>query len=320
MEPGSGPPSSGPHTPGPSLWPAGFAVGIACTLVGLIVSWPAAAAGVAITVLFGFLWIRDLSGGYRSREVPQIEPERRSVGDANGAADSTPAVGMPRLAAPETPTFPRNKFLEVSTLGLGGLIGAVVTLPVVGFSIGPAFLDQGKDDQDVGAVDDFPEGEWRITSFFTDPEAGEVSRRTAYVRHNGMLGDVPSVTIVSSRCAHLGCPVQPNGPVDDEATETQNTDQGEVTRIPTQPSGFGCPCHGGQYDTEGNRTAGPPVRALDRYEYRIRNDRLLLGDTYSVGGVDGEGKDAKISKYRLATPGVHIDGIEQLLYPIPVPK
>ena len=32
-----------------------------------------------------------------------------------------------------------------------------------------------------------------------------------------------------------------------------------------QPAGFGCPCHGGAYDTEGNRTAGPPVRSLDRF-------------------------------------------------------
>ena len=39
---------------------------------------------------------------------------------------------------------------------------------------------------------------------------------------------------------------------------------------PTQAaSGFGCPCHGGQYDTEGNRIAGPPVRALDRYGFSI---------------------------------------------------
>ena len=38
-----------------------------------------------------------------------------------------------------------------------------------------------------------------------------------------------------------------------------------MTLIPTsRPAGFVCPCHGGQYDTEGNRIAGPPVRALDR--------------------------------------------------------
>ena len=54
-----------PHVPGPSLWPIGFAVGIACVLVGLVVSWPVAAVGAAIALIFGFLWIRDVTGDYR---------------------------------------------------------------------------------------------------------------------------------------------------------------------------------------------------------------------------------------------------------------
>ena len=319
MEPHGG--EHKPHVPPPSLWPVGFAVGIVVLLLGLIVGWGIVLLGAVLAVGFGFLWIRDLAAGVDT-SVPDIEPERREVGTPQAAPipANVGEAGMPLPDGDEEERFPRSRFLEGATLGFGGVIGGMITLPVLGFTVLPAFVGQEKELVDVGALDDFPEGQWIITTFLQDPDVGEVSRRTAYVRHNGMLGDVPSVTIVSSRCAHLGCPVQPNGPVDDEATETQNTDQGEVTRIPTQPSGFGCPCHGGQYDTEGNRTAGPPVRALDRYEYRIRNDRLLLGDTYSVGGVDGEGKDAKISKYRLATPGVHIDGIEQLLYPIPVPK
>jgi len=37
-----------PHLPPPSLWPIGFAIGIVCILVGLIVSWAAAAVGAAI--------------------------------------------------------------------------------------------------------------------------------------------------------------------------------------------------------------------------------------------------------------------------------
>ena len=119
----------------------------------------------------------------------------------------------------------------------------------------------------------------------TDPEKGEVSRRTAFVRNNGDLDGVPSFTIISNRCVHLGCPVQPNGPVEDEDAKEIET----VRLIPTEPTGFGCPCHGGQYDIEGNRTAGPPVRALDRYEFKIEGDRLVLVDAYSVGMVEGQG-------------------------------
>jgi hypothetical protein len=93
----------------------------------------------------------------------------------------------------------------------------------------------------------------------------------------------------------------------------------DVSLTPVQPAGFGCPCHGGAYDTEGNRTAGPPVRSLDRFEFSIRNGNLFLGKPFSVGTVEGAGANAKIAKYRHAYPGVHVDGVERWLYPIPVP-
>jgi Rieske Fe-S protein len=148
-----------------------------------------------------------------------------------------------------------------------------------------------------------------------------VSRRTTYIRNNGLMNGAPSMTIVSNRCVHLGCPVQPNGPVDERPTAQFNNRQGAlVTIINTQPSGFGCPCHGGQYDTEGNRTAGPPVRALDRHEYNIVNGRLILAQAYSVSEVQGEGASATVRKYDLAGPGQHVDGVSSWLYPIQPPR
>jgi hypothetical protein len=62
------------------------------------------------------------------------------------------------------------------------------------------------------------------------------------------------------------------------------------------------------------------VRALDRYEFRIKNGRLLLGKTYSVSEVDGLGADARIHAFPLAGPGQHVDGIEAWLYPIQPPR
>ena len=49
------------HLASPSLWPIGFAIGLAVLLVGLIVSWTAVAIGGVITLVFGILWVRDLS-------------------------------------------------------------------------------------------------------------------------------------------------------------------------------------------------------------------------------------------------------------------
>jgi hypothetical protein len=107
--------------------------------------------------------------------------------------------------------------------------------------------------------------------------------------------------------------VQPSGPrLEPKEVQTEN---GAVSLTPTQPSGFICPCHGGAYDSEGNRTAGPPVRGLDRYEYSIKNGNLVLGTPYSVGRVEGEGAKARIHGYRLADPGQHVDGFEQIFWP-----
>jgi Rieske Fe-S protein len=185
---------------------------------------------------------------------------------------------------------------------------------VLGFAVLPAFVNQEYPEVDLGALDNYPEGDWVIATFTSVPEDGPVSRRTAFVRNNGLRNQVPSFTIISNRCAHLGCPTQPQGPPGEPADV--ETSAMPVTLTSTQPSGFGCPCHGGAYDIEGNRTAGPPVRALDRYEYSILNGSLVLGKPYSVGHVEGQGADATIFRYDEAVdPGVHVDGPEQILYP-----
>ena len=64
----------------------------------------------------------------------------------------------------------------------------------------------------------------------------------------------------------------------------------------------------------------PPVRALDRWAYKIENGRLRLIGAYSVNEVEGSGADANIGAYRLAQPGVHVDGISQVLYPFIPPS
>jgi Rieske Fe-S protein len=308
VEPGTG--DDKPHLPAPTLWPVGFAIGIACLLVGLIVSWPVVAVGGAITLLFGFLWVRDLSKG-----TTHAEPPPPPVAAAAGPA--LPEAGMPEPAPGER--FPRNKFLEFSTLGLGALIGGLVTIPPLGMLVASGVEGQEIDPIDLGPLSDFPEGQYIITTFVEDPNAGDVSRRTAYIRYNGLLVNQPSFTILSNRCAHLGCPVQPNGPVAENQSKTEENRAGQevLKKTPVKPAGFGCPCHGGQYDTEGNRTAGPPVRALDRYNYSIKDGRLILGSAYSVDYVKGEGKTARIKKYPLHMPGQHVAGPEFWLFPIP---
>ena len=299
-----------PHVPGPSIWPVGFAVGIVVLLVGLVVSWTVTGIGAVVALVFGFLWVRDLTASSTLAQAPAVEAERPGT----AAVAPEPEHELPPASPAER--YPRSKFLELSTLGLGGVIGGLVSVPAFGFMIAPAFLKQGFKDHDVGPLSDFPEGKYVVTTFTSDEAQGTVSRRTAFIRYNGQLNGQPSFTIISNHCAHLGCPVQPNGPLD-QAHESQYHD---VTLIPTiSIAGFGCPCHGGQYDTEGNRTAGPPVRALDRYSFSIRDGHLFLGSPFSVSLVEGAGATAKIHEHTFAFPGEHVNGIESWLYPIQPP-
>jgi Rieske Fe-S protein len=306
-----------PHLPSPSLWPIGFAIGIACVLTGLIVSWIAAAVGAVIALVFGFLWIRDVTTGVRE-PVAEVEPETRPARAAAAPPATQGAAAMPVASDEEVAAYPRSTFLAAATLGLGAAIGGIVTVPVLGFAVLPSFTNQKKQNVELGPIEEFPEGEFIIATYVEDEDAGEVSRRTMFVRNNGLRDGVPSFTILFSRCVHLGCPVQPNGPVEDDARKTVG--ENNVALTPTQPSGFGCPCHGGQYDTEGNRTAGPPVRALDRTEFSIINGSLWLGDYYAVAKVEGTGADAKIYRYGRTSPGVHVDGVSAWMYPIEVPQ
>ncbi len=319
MEPEHG---SRPHSPTPTLYPIGFAAGVATILVGLIVNPKVLAPiGGVIAIVFAFLWVRDATQEYRG-EPEEVEPEGQEAPPSEVAAAAQGTESEAGMGEPEQgERFPRNKFLEGATLGLGGVIGGLVTIPVVGFAVAPAFVDQGHPDVDLGPLSNFPENQWMLTTFFLNPDEGEVTRRTAYIRNNGLLEGQPSLTIIFNRCAHLGCPVQPNGLVQDNKQKIVRGKGGQrITLIPMIPAGgFGCPCHGGQYDTEGNRTSGPPVRALDRFQYSIVNGNLVLGSTFSVAEVEGEGKNAVIYKYRLHGPGEHVDGIEGWFYPLDPP-
>jgi hypothetical protein len=81
-----------------------------------------------------------------------------------------------------------------------------------------------------------------------------------------------------------------------------------------QPTGggFACPCHGGQYDSEGRRTAGPPVRPLNRYENFVDSKgHLILGKLYAV--------DKNLHPHQLKGPGQPVTGVLSYLYP-PAPQ
>jgi menaquinol-cytochrome c reductase iron-sulfur subunit len=303
-----------PHASASTVWPVGFAIGVVCVLVGIVVNWWIALIGGLFIVVFAFLWVYDLTKTMR-------EPTAAAA-DATLEASDESAPDH----ADDAQTFSRSGLLVAGTVGVGAAIGALVTLPVLGFAVLPAFESEKTNNVDLGPLENFPEGKYVVATFLQNPAQGEVSRKTAFIRNNGITTvtgkPLPSFTVIYSRCAHLGCPVQPGGLLNEGEKKELKTQPGEpIQLIPVEGlSSFGCPCHGGQYDTEGRRTAGPPVRSLDRFAFSIVKGRLVLGTLFSVGTVDGSGGTAKITRYTSASPGVHVDGVERWLYPIPVPE
>ena len=64
---------------------------------------------------------------------------------------------------------------------------------MLGFAVAPAFVDQDFPDVDLGPLDNYPEGEWQIATFTSNFEDGKVSRRTAFVRYNGLKDERPEL-------------------------------------------------------------------------------------------------------------------------------
>lgn len=200
--------------------------------------------------------------------------------------------------------------LKLATVGIALLVGALIAVPALGFMIAPAFVGQSVKAHDLGPLREFPQGEFVWTTFTSDPAAGTVSRRSVFIRDNGLVAGQPSFTILSGRSTPLGCLVQPNG---SPGAQLRYRD---VTMHQVYAQGFGSDCHPGtRYDTEGNPTAGLTSRPLDRYAYSIRNGHLFIGSPYSVTQVDGTGATAKIHAVPFALPGQPVSGLASWLYP-----
>ena len=92
-------------------------------------------------------------------------------------------------ARPRTrpPSYTREKFLEATTLGLGAVIGALVTVPVLGFTVLPGVPQPGRGRPRPRAARELPRGRMEDRDVPDRPEAGDVSRISVFVRYNGVV-------------------------------------------------------------------------------------------------------------------------------------
>jgi menaquinol-cytochrome c reductase iron-sulfur subunit len=190
----------------------------------------------------------------------------------------------------EGETVSRRRFIGGTVQVVGVITGAAFMLPALGFAVGPVFDQQPDTWQDVGPLSRFTASDYVPIRITIEPGLGEAGASLAYVRRHNPTIDGPlkdrydHVVAVSSRCAHVGCPVRY-----------------------VAASSFVCPCHGGVYNFRGIRVGGPPPRPLDRFYTLIKDGRVLLGPRYSV--------DFELRRFSPRDPGEPLDGIGQYLYP-----
>jgi len=182
----------------------------------------------------------------------------------------------------------RRNVFAVSGQALGGLAGAIIVLPAIGFAAAPLFEEEGNTWQAVGVPDDFTVDTYSAVVVNAVEGIGEAGKTTAYVR-KGTPGEEidgeDGYVAISTRCVHLGCPVRYVGAA----------------------GNFICPCHGGVYDFEGKVIGGPPVRPLDRFQTRVRNGQVEVGPRFSV--------TSQLDPVRTRDPGEFTGGIWEYLYP-----
>ena len=181
----------------------------------------------------------------------------------------------------------RNAF-AVGGQALGIVAGAIIILPAIGFAGAPLFEEEGDTWTPVGDPSDFTADSYRAVVITVVPGIGETGKTTAYVRKappDQTLAGEEGYVAISTRCAHLGCPV----------------------RYVEAAGNFICPCHGGVYDFDGKVIGGPPVRPLDRFQTRIENGQVEVGPRFSV--------TSQLDPVRSRDPGEFTGGIWEYLYP-----
>jgi menaquinol-cytochrome c reductase iron-sulfur subunit len=228
----------------------------------------------------------------------RTETERRPGTGEDGAFTTREGApnGPPQLPKAKMPgyfegeTLTRRALFSGGAVAAGGIAGAAIVLPAVGFALGPIFEEADYPWESIGPPSNFsPDQYTPVTFSLVSGRVGEAGKSLAYVRQRNPEidgADYPDEFVaISTRCMHLGCPV----------------------RWVNASQRFVCPCHGGVYNAIGEVEGGPPVRPLDRFKTRVQNGQVQLGPRFSV--------NSDLKRFSARDPGAPLDGLWQYLYP-----
>jgi Rieske Fe-S protein len=143
---------------------------------------------------------------------------------------------------PASKKLTRKRFVDwLLGTSAGGFVAAVF-YPVVRYVIPPEVPESAVSSVTLAfTADDVPSTTGRIFKFGTRP---------------GLLVKTPGgeLRAFSARCTHLDCTVQ------------YREDLNHIW----------CACHNGHFDLNGTNVAGPPPKPLERYDVKVRGDKIVV--------------------------------------------
>ena len=160
----------------------------------------------------------------------------------------------------------RRQFLNYTLTGVGGFMAAGMLAPMLRMAIVPVLQESDAGDlANVGiSVDDITETPQRVDWTVEQVDGWYESEvtRSAWV----FKDEDGEIVALSPICTHLGCVVSWEGHED-------------------YPNEFFCPCHDGRYYKDGTNVPGtPPLQPLPRFEQKIENGMLYLGEEQTGEG------------------------------------
>jgi len=148
----------------------------------------------------------------------------------------------------------RRDFIKATVATIGGLIGAVISIPSVAYLLSPAL--QAQEDTDslsLGPLETYQIGIPTRFEFTRTKVNGWERTATNYGLYVYRKNE-NEVRVFSDICTHLAC---------------------RVTWHP-ELQHYVSPCHDGHFDIVGNNISGPPPRPLDEFVAKIENGNLFV--------------------------------------------
>lgn len=155
----------------------------------------------------------------------------------------------------ETPQENRRGFLAGAIFGMMGAIGAAIGVPALGYLLMPAKARRKEVWIEAADLANLTLNHPEQVVFQRERRDGwkfVTERAAALVVRTGEQQAVA----FSPVCTHLGCAV----------SWSENEKH------------FLCPCHTSAFDTDGKVLTGPAPRPLDRFDVKIAEGKVLLGE------------------------------------------